>query len=228
MSLNIIELEKEIQELIRKPAKSKQEVELQQELAASLEKALNDEVAPLLDDLNGIGVRVISIWDLVNTDDKYPNAIPILLTHLIKDYCAKTKEAIIRALAVKEAIGKVSPILLDECSKITKDDTSLRWAIGNTIYVTITKDDVERIFSIVQDKENGLSRQMFVAALGKIKSEKVEEVLIKLLDDEEVTLHALEALGRMKSKKARDKVLILTKHSNVLIRKEAQKALKKL
>ena len=47
---------------------------------------------------------------------------------------------------------------------------------------------------------------MFVAALGKIQSEEAEDVLIKLLDDEEVTPHALEALGRMKSKKAIEKM----------------------
>lgn len=104
----------------------------------------------------------------------------------------------------------------------------LRWAIGNTVYITITEDDVERILPIVQDKENGMSRQMFVAALGKVTSGKAEDVLIKLLDDEEVAAQALEALGRMKSKKAREKILTLTSHPKAVIKKEAQKALKKL
>jgi len=129
---------------------------------------------------------------------------------------------------VREAIGKASPVLLEEYRKAPKDKTALRWAIGNTIFTTITEGDVESILPIVQDKDNGMSRQMFVAALGKVKSEKAENILIKLLDDEEVTPHALEALGRLKSKKAKEKITTLTSHPKALIRKEAQKALKKV
>lgn len=69
---------------------------------------------------------------------------------------------------------------------------------------------------------------MFVAALGKVKSEKSENILINLLDDDEVTPQALEALGRMKSKKAKDRILMLTNHPKALIRKEALKAFKKI
>ncbi len=57
---------------------------------------------------------------------------------------------------------------------------------------------------------------------------KAEDVLIKLLDDDEVAAHAIEALCRMKSKKAREKILTLINHPKALIKKEAQKALKKL
>lgn len=87
-------------------------------------------------------------------------------------------------------------------------------------------NDLENIFSIVLNKENGISRQMFVTALGKVKSEESENVLIELLDDEEVTVYALEALGRLKSKKAKFKITLFTTHANSLVRKEA-KALNK-
>lgn len=176
-----------------------------------------------------VGIAVNDIYDLVNTDKSYPAAVPILLNLLqegIDDI--GIKEGIVRALAVKEAIGKASPILVGEYNRTPKDKMALRWAIGNTIFITITENDVESILPIVQDKTNGISRQMFVAALGKVKSEKAEDVLINLLDDEEVMPHALEALGRMKSKKAKDKISMLTSHPKALIRKEAQKALKKV
>lgn len=180
-------------------------------------------------ELAKVGITVNDIYDLVNTDKPYPAAVPVLLDLLQEGIeHIGIKEGVIRALAVKEAIGKASPVLLDEYSKIPKDKMLLRWAIGNTIYITITEDDVERILPIVQDKENGMSRQMFVAALGKVTSGKTEDVLIKLLDDEEVAAQALEALGRMKSKKAREKILTLTSHPKAVIKKEAQKALKKL
>ena len=40
------------------------------------------EQAVLVQELNNAGVRVECVYDLVNTADKYPAAIPILLRHL--------------------------------------------------------------------------------------------------------------------------------------------------
>lgn len=175
------------------------------------------------------GIVVNDIYDLVNTKKSYESAIPILLDVLeqgIEDNT--TKEGVIRALAVKAAIGIASPILIKEYNRIPKGETILRWVIGNTIFTTITEEDTEEILAIVQDATNGISRQMFVAALGKVKSEKSEKVLITLLDDNEVATHAIEALGRRKSQKAKDKILNLINHPKALLRKEAQKALKKI
>ena len=106
---------------------------------------------------------------------------------------------------------------------------NLRWVIGNAIYIIVTKADVESIIPIVQDKENGYTRDRFILALGKVKSEQAENVLIKLLDDEEVVVQsAIEALGRMKSTKARGKIEQLLTAPKKEIRKEAEKALKKI
>jgi HEAT repeat protein len=180
-------------------------------------------------ELSKVGIEINDIYELVNTNEPYPTAIPVLLNLLVKgiDHSG-TKEGVVRALAVKEAIGKASPVLIDEYNRISKDKMLLRWVIGNTIYTTITGDDIENIIPIVQDKTNGMSRQMFVAALGKVTSEKAENVLINLLADEEVVPQALEALSRMKSIRAKDKISILTKHPKALIRKEAIKALRKI
>lgn len=224
----INELDKKFTDLVRKPNKSKQDIVEKEGVRLALEKELNKEELDLVKELNLIGQNINSVWDLVNSKQNYPDAIPILLAYVTKDFHDRNREGIVRALAVKEAIGKASPVLLDEYNKIPKDKMLLRWSIGNTIYTTVSESDVERILLIVQDKENGMSRQMFVAALGKVKSEKVEDVLIKLLDDDEVAAHALEALVRMKSKKAREKILTLISHPNTLIKKEAQKALKKI
>lgn len=183
----------------------------------------------IISELEKIGISVNDVYELVNTRTPYPSAVPVLIDSLkegIEDL--RTKEGVIRALAVKEAIGKVNSVLFDEYNKIPKDRVALRWAIGNTIYVTTTKDDLESIVPIVQDKDNGISRQMFVAALGKVKSKEVEDILIKLLDDDEVTPHALEALGKMRSEKAKERIILLTNHPNTLIKKEAQKALEKI
>lgn len=133
-----------------------------------------------------------------------------------------------RALAVKEAQGKASKVLLDEFKRISKDNSLLLWTIGNTMEVIITDEDIEEIIEIVSNPENGTSRQMFVSALGKTKSERAEEILIGLLEDEQVKLHVIDALGKMKSERARSKIEEYTKNAKGVIKKEATKALKKI
>ena len=49
------------------------------------------------------GFHVESVWDFVNTADKYPAAIPILLRHVNLPYSKRIKEGIIRALTVNYA-----------------------------------------------------------------------------------------------------------------------------
>lgn len=188
-----------------------------------------DEANKVKSELAKVGITINEIYDLVNSSKPYPAAVPVLLDLLKKGIeNIGIKEGVIRALAVKEAVGIASQVLLEEYSKIPKDKSLLRWTIGNTIYTTIKEDDVERILPIVQDKRNGMSRQMFIAALGKVTSKKAEDTLIMLLDDDEVAAQAIEALGKLKSKKSKAKILTLTSHPNALIKKEAKKALKKI
>lgn len=220
-------LEKRWAELASKP-KTKEEIEETLLLAKQIELERAKEYKGLIDELADLDIKINSIWDLVNSKSKYPKAIPILMKYLPLVKYVRNKEGIVRALTVSEAKGLVVPLLVKEYLQLPIDKENLRWAIGNTIYTTITEDDVESILPIVLDKTNGTSRQMFVAALGKVKSGKAEDVLVNLLDDEEVTPHALEALGRMKSRKAREKITMLTNHPKALIREEALKTLKKL
>jgi HEAT repeat protein len=215
-------------ELFKKEVKTKDEVADMRQFAILFEQELNDEVKSLCDELRNAGLKINNLWDLVNTKTPYPEAISILLRHLQYDYHDKNKEAIIRALAIKEAIGKVGARLITTYNTIPKEKMTLRWAIGNTIYATITKEEIKDILPIVQNKENGISRQMFVAALGKAKPPEMEDVLIKLLEDDEVMLQAVGALGRMRSQKAKEKINTLLSHSNNVIRKEAQKVFKKI
>ncbi|HPN71535.1 MAG TPA: hypothetical protein PLZ32_18540 [Saprospiraceae bacterium] len=156
----------------------------------------------LTEELEKIGIIINNIFDLVNTKIKYPKAIPILIKHLQKNYSEKIKEGIIRSLTVIEAKGKAVPILVNEYLKIPKDNESIRWAIGNAVNVTITKEEAELIFPIVLNKGNGLSRQMFVAALGKINTEKVREILKQLLNDEDkvISEEAQKALKKLEKK----------------------------
>ena len=179
-------------------------------------------------ELHRVGITIDSIYDLVNSAKPYPQGIPILIKFLkmgIPD--DNVKEGVIRSLAVKEAKGLAGSALIEEFNRIPKDKMDLRWVIGNAIEVVITDNEVESVTEIVKDKTNGLSRQMFILALGKFPSKETEQVLIELLDDEEVVLHAFTALTKIKSNRGKGKMKKYLTHSNPLIRKTAQKALKK-
>src|ERR1700744_6636741 len=224
------EIEVKFLELLRKPIKSKEEIDEKERLRNLFTMELKQEIKELSDELKDAGSKYTDPWDMVNAKDSYPEAIDILIKYLPKEYHYSNKEGIVRALTVIEAKGKANAALITEYNKIPieKENDSLRWAIGNAIWFIITPNDIKSILPIVEEKRNGISRHRFVLALGKVKSEKAENVLIKLLSDEEVAVYALEALGKLKSKKAKAKISMLSNDSNALIKKEAQKALKKI
>jgi HEAT repeat protein len=170
-----------------------------------------------------VGVTIDNIYDLVNTKRRYPEAIPILIQLLqegvVADY--RTREGIIRALAVSEAKGLAGSVLIQEFYKIPPEKMMLRWAIGSSIEVVVTNENVNDVLQIVCDKQNGIARQMFVLALGKFDLEIVKKTLIDLLDDDEVVLHALKALRKLRAKGAIPRIRNLSNHSNKTIRQLA-------
>lgn len=201
-------LEKRWSELLANTSKTKSAQELQAytaevfALSKEIELERAKEYQGLIYELADIGIIVNSIWDLVNTKTKYPEAIPILMKYLPLVNYIRNKEGIVRALSVKEAKGLILPLMIKEYMQLTKDKENLRWLIGNAVNATITKEEVELIFPIVLNKGNGLSRQMFVAALGKINTEKVREILKQLLNDEDkvISEEAQKALKKLEKK----------------------------
>lgn len=185
--------------------------------------------------LEEVGVNIDTIWDLVsNKTPYYRSTIPVLIELLKENIDKKDKEGVVRSLSIKEAKGLANKVLLSEYKKIAlsneRNMEALKWAIGNAFETIIVAEDVENIIPIVLDPKNGTSRQMFVCALGKLKTkkEKIEDVLITLLDDKDVFVHAIIALGRLRSQKAKTKIELFLSHSNSFARREAKKALKRI
>jgi HEAT repeat protein len=71
---------------------------------------------------------------------------------------------------------------------------------------------------------------MFVLALGKTKKHKLqsENLLLELTFDNQVALHAIIALGKLKLANSIERLTELTNDKNKTIKKEAIKALKKI
>lgn len=182
------------------------------------------------EELQNVGILVDNIYDLVNSSKSYSEAIPVLVKLLSQGDISddRLKEGIIRALAVKEAKGLANETLLKEFYKVPTNKMVLGWVIGNTMAEIMMEGDLDEVIKIIRNKENGMARQMFVIGLGRIKNEKTENVLIELLNDDEIAAQALEALGKLKSHRAKSRIELLLNHPKSLIRKEAEKALKKI
>jgi HEAT repeat protein len=189
----------------------------------------------LLNDLESVGIQVADLWDLVNAKFKYPEAIPVLIDWLRNlDSRAsvaeipRLREGLVRALTVSAARPAAASLLIDEFRKAF-DPSGLgeRWIIGNALSVVEDESVFDEIESILRDQDYGKARQMVVVGLGRFRNPGVVPLLENLLDDEDVVVHALIALGNLKALEARPSIERLLIHPNALVRGEAQKALAK-
>lgn len=230
MDLTISETQKKYGEIIKKSVRTKEDREELEKLQLILSQEFRTETQKLKEELLDAGIKVNTINDFLKTKDSYPEAIPVLIKHLFGNYRERVLETIIRALTVKEAKGKANKDLIRLYHEIPKERNNLRWSIGNAFVVIITKNDLEEVVKIIQDTSNGTSRHRFIEALGKIKSDRVENILIDLLNDSqyEIVANTILTLGKMKSKKAKDKIILFLDSRNKLIKENAVKALKKI
>ena len=156
---------------------------------------------PLLSDLKNIGIKVDSVWDLVNTADKYPGAIPILRQHLSLAYHKRIKEGIIRALTVNYAGPEVLRELIKQfCEQTDNGPNSIKWVLGNAISEIATPADAETVIALAMDPSHGDSRDSITQRLPRVVKNKarLNEVLQHLMRDKQTEQYArLAARGRI-------------------------------
>lgn len=156
---------------------------------------------PLVNDLNDAGLAVESVWDLVNTKEPYPAAIPILLAHLMRPYPERVREGIARALAVPEArIGW--KVLLDAFKKETDNSTiGAKFALGLALGATGTDAVLEDVFSLVKDRTLGENRAPLLAILGRSKDPRALQLLQELAADPDLARDVKKILRRLQRRK---------------------------
>lgn len=113
------------------------------------ESFLADDERPVVDALRAAGSAISSVWDLVNTTESYPSAIPVLLSHLSGAYHLRTKQGITRALTVREARGTAARRIIE--SLAIETDGELRWALANALTVVAEADDAAVIRRLSTD-----------------------------------------------------------------------------
>lgn len=132
----------------------------------------------------------------------------------------------LRFLHIKGLDDVVPMLLEDYYSEKTEDLT--RWFISDCIYQIRARNFVKEYLDIVSSRKFGQNRQMIVLLLGKLKEESAVPVLIDLLEDEDVRLHAICALGQFKREEFRCYFERFRDSTHPGWRKYARSAIKKL
>lgn len=195
----------------------------------ALKVAYRRESEPILADLRKMNIQLDSLDEMVNGTIDYQIAIPILLEWLHRVSNFDVKETLVRALTVKWAKPIAATSLINEFQKTPQsEEFGLKWAICNAISVVADDSVFDEIVNLVRDRRHGRSREMLAVALGNMKDLRAVEVLVELLDDDEVSGHALIALRKLAPPEAKKAIEPFVDHPKTWIANEAKHALQKI
>ncbi|MFG2039933.1 HEAT repeat domain-containing protein [Dactylosporangium sp. NPDC048998] len=191
----------------------------------------------LVQDLEDAGIVISDVWDLVNTTERYPAAIPILMAWLNRvdelpsdDARERLREGLIRSLSTRDARPVAGPLMVRQFRTVSLDP--VRWAVGNAIAIVADSTVFADVVDLVREPSYGTARQMPVDALprigGRANRSTVIEILVDLLSDDDVVLHAISAVRRIRAANARPALERLLDHERDTIRRRAQQALGRL
>ena len=139
--------------------------------------------APLVEELNAAGFVVNSVWDLVNTSEPYPDALPILIDHLQRSYPSRVREGIARALATSQskcAWEVLTRLFREESAEDAKDGLAV------AIAAAADNEVIEDVISLARDRTQGPSRLLLLRALERSKDPRAQAALIELESDPEL------------------------------------------
>jgi hypothetical protein len=129
---------------------------------------LRPEETPLLVELAAFGIKVDSVWDLVNAKWSYPAAIPVLCAYLHSARHLVLREGIARALAVPEARGVAGHIILAELQRPHDESPrAVRWALANALTVVADESMADSIEGLIADDHYADVRERLKTALRK-------------------------------------------------------------
>lgn len=183
---------------------------------------------PVVQELREAGFPVEYVADLFNRRFNYREAIDILLKWLPLMGNMAVKQDIVRALSVKWARPRAARLLVREFRAAGNGYSSFKWAIGNGLSVVADDSVFDDLVGIAKDKSHGTARQMVAVALGNMRNPRAVEVLLELLEDDEVAGHAIMALRKLNSPRARARVEQFLDHPKTWVRAEARRTLAKI
>lgn len=185
----------ELMERLQKDKKYQVIMKEKEKKLKEFQELLNKDEKPLIQAVEKVGIKINSVWDLVNTSKSYTEVIPVLIEHLTKPYHQRTKAGIARALAVPEAKELAWDVLLSEYNKAVSDEKiedpnkkGYKDGLAVAISFLADKSRIDIIFDLIQDKKHGKSRVFFIENLFKLRREdKVIQFAQKIKDDKDLS-----------------------------------------
>jgi len=161
--------------------------EARQKAKAQSAAARRIEEEPILHDLREAGTDVSSVWDLVNTAEPYPAALPILVAHLLRPYSDPVKEGIARALAVPDA-RFAWPVLVREYRTSAEGldpHTRLgaRSGLAAALAATATDDVMGELIDLASDPRLGDSRLLLLRGIRRSRTPEAAAAIERLAHD---------------------------------------------
>ncbi len=175
-----------VEELLRELEADPQFVRRQEEREAErrqLERQLRDAEAPLLHDLADVGVDVDSrVGPLVNTSTPYPDALPVLLDHLGRDYPDRVREGMARALAVRGDAAFAWATLL-RLYRQEPAGTDAKDGLAVALPAVAAGSELNELIELAADARHGESRILLIGGISRLRSAEAREALDRLADD---------------------------------------------
>ena len=138
---------------------------------------------PLNDALRAVCPLVTeSVDDLVNTHERYDEALPILFEHLTKGYPDEILNAIARALAVPQALP-YRPTFINLFRRKPFLSGEIRYALGLAIANTTGPDNLAETIELARDRSLGDSRLALLFAFKRSRKPEVRQVIEELSSD---------------------------------------------
>ena len=145
------------------------------------ERQLDEAERPIVAELGEVGVQVTSVWDLVNTSDPYPAALPVLMDHLERGgYPELVMQGLGRALGVRPAVvfwDRLKMCWLHARGPGEEDGAAVALA------ACATKKQFEDLVEFLSVAERGDCRIHFVRSIARVGGERGYEVLASVADD---------------------------------------------
>jgi hypothetical protein len=151
---------------------------------------------PIVRDLAVAGVEVESVWDLVNTAEPYPDALPVLMKHLERgDYPERVRESLGRALAMKPSVqfwDRLKALYSAPRDPGEEDGTAVALA------ACATEGQLDDLVSFLALRERGESRIYFIRPILRVGRARGREIVEALRADPVFGREATALLSRRK------------------------------
>lgn len=189
-------------------------------------------------ELDAAGIPEDTVWELVNSRNDYPQAVPIVidwLQHLDERVPPEEdrrawRAGLIRNLITKHAKGNRAAIdILFHQFEIEPPLSNLELeAAGFALAEICERSDFPRVADLIRADRDFPTKSVLVQWLGQIKTDEAKELAVSQLSKPATRIPAMRALVRQKASGVRDAVAKYLNDEHEIFRKEARKTLDKL